>query len=76
MSLLDNFRKIFPKPTLQKRYWLGGVVCLIIYMGLEAYVAWTPTKDDDNWPDQFRDGVLYYLVDNDGQQRLVPVNEN
>ncbi len=64
MKLMDWIKWIFPKPQLpQKRYWVMAGIAL--YCAAKVYVAYTPTPDDDKYPDQLRGIIVDYFADAD-----------
>lgn len=53
---IKAFKKLFPKPRLpQKRYLI--LIGLMAYYILKLYVIQTPTKEDDDLPDDLK-GVV------------------
>lgn len=72
MSLKEKLKIIFPKPIVpQKRYIIAVVV--IVYAALWGYAAWTPTPQDDAWPDKFLDGAV--IIFGDKLDQIDPENE-
>lgn len=49
MSIADKLKRLFPKPTLQKRYLILG---LVVYAAVKVYTMYTPDTNDDHWPDK------------------------
>ncbi len=62
-NIIDGAKSVFPKPNMpQKRYIL--LLLAVLYVAFKVYVAYTPTPDDDDLPDQLRDVVLKVVSTN------------
>ncbi len=60
MKFVDMFKTVFPKPVMpQKRYLLLAVA--LVYGGLKLYTHLTPSLNDDKWPEDFRNAVMYVV---------------
>lgn len=48
---------------MKKRYLL--LTCFFIYFALKLYTSYTPSTDDDAWPEDFKEGAKVILSSND-----------
>lgn len=64
MNLLNLLKLAFPKPIIpQKRYMALGVFA--VWALLKVYTMYTPSTEDDSWPDTFSSAAQIVLSSDD-----------